>query len=197
MYIYLSGAPYDITQLDDNITGVKPIFLLVTPTTFKCLFCSIVFSHLTNIKYKKESNQTDGCADYRQSWAITIWAPTWQNQQMTVRPAKTDQPWHLPSEDRSARASAQSDQSSLCAQWVAKDPSFLHADSEDSWSNWADAKADLSLRWAHTHFVGFVMSRLIWANIAVPGLSYTRDISTHHRSRWITLRAKVAADSDN
>ena len=24
-----------------------------------------------------------------------------------------------------------------------------------------DAKADLSLRWAHTHFVGFVMSRLI------------------------------------
>ena len=28
------------------------------------------------------------------------------------------------------------------------------------WSNWADAQADLSLRWAHTHFVGFVMSRL-------------------------------------
>ena len=33
---------------------------------------------------------------------------------------------------RSAWASAQSDQSSLCAQYVAKDPSFLHADSEDS-----------------------------------------------------------------
>ena len=32
----------------------------------------------------------------------------------------------------SAWTSAQSDQSSLCAQWVAKDPSFLHADSEDS-----------------------------------------------------------------
>ena len=27
---------------------------------------------------------------------------------------------------------AQSDQSSLCAHWVAKDPSFLHADSKDS-----------------------------------------------------------------
>ena len=25
-----------------------------------------------------------------------------------------------------------------------------------------DAQADLSFRWAHTHFVGFVMSRLIW-----------------------------------
>ena len=29
------------------------------------------------------------------------------------------------------------------------------------WSDWADAQADLSLRWAHTHFVGFVMSRLV------------------------------------
>ena len=29
------------------------------------------------------------------------------------------------------------------------------------WSHWADAQADLNLRWAHTHFVGFVMSRLI------------------------------------
>ena len=36
---------------------------------------------------------------------------------------------------RSAWASAQSDQSSLCAQWVPKDPSFLHADSEDSDQN--------------------------------------------------------------
>ena len=35
------------------------------------------------------------------------------------------------------------------------------AHSED-WSDWADAQADLSLRWAHSHFVGFVMRRLIW-----------------------------------
>ena len=26
------------------------------------------------------------------------------------------------------------------------------------WSDWVDAQADLSLRWAHSHFVGFVMS---------------------------------------
>ena len=31
----------------------------------------------------------------------------------------------------------------LCTQWVAKDPIFLHADSEDS------AQSDLSLHWAH------------------------------------------------
>ena len=29
------------------------------------------------------------------------------------------------------------------------------------WSDWADAQADPSLRWAHSHIVGFVMSRLI------------------------------------
>ena len=31
------------------------------------------------------------------------------------------------------------------------------------WSDWADAQADLSLRWAHSHFVGFVMWRLTCA----------------------------------
>ena len=36
-------------------------------------------------------------------------------------------------------------ESSLCAQWVAKDQSFLHADS-----------------WGRTHFVGFVTRRLIY-----------------------------------
>ena len=45
-------------------------------------------------------------------------------------------------------------ESSLCSQWVAKDPSFLHADSED-WSDWADAQADLSLHWAHMPFCWF------------------------------------------
>ena len=28
-------------------------------------------------------------------------------------------------------------------------------------SDWADAQADLSLRWAHSHFIGFVMRWLI------------------------------------
>ena len=45
-------------------------------------------------------------------------------------------------------------ESSLCAQLVAKNPSFFHADSED-WSDWADAQADLSLRWAHMSFCWF------------------------------------------
>ena len=43
-------------------------------------------------------------------------------------------------------------ESSLCAQWIAKDPIFLHADSKD-WSDWADARRTC-------HFVGFVMRRV-------------------------------------
>ena len=46
--------------------------------------------------------------------------------------------------------SAQSDQSSLWAQWVAKDPSFLHVDSKT-----LIRQADLSLRWAHMPFCWF------------------------------------------
>ena len=41
--------------------------------------------------------------------------------------------------------STQSDQSSLCAQWVAKDSIFLHADSEDSDRNGRMLGADTSL----------------------------------------------------
>ena len=45
-----------------------------------------------------------------------------KTNKMTVRPAKTDQPGHPPSLIRVF----------VCAQWVSKDPSFLHTDSEDS-----------------------------------------------------------------
>ena len=82
-----------------------------------------------------------------------------KTNEVAVRPAKTQsslgirQVWS---------------ESSLCAHWVAKDPRFLHVDSED-WSDKADAQADLSLRWAHNNIVGFVMSRLIftikWASV--------------------------------
>ena len=46
-----------------------------------------------------------------------------KNNKMSVRPAKTQ---------ISLGIRTVWSESSLCAQWVAKDPSFLHADSEDS-----------------------------------------------------------------
>ena len=51
------------------------------------------------------------------------WATSWQNQQNDCVPNEdSDQPGHSPVRS----------ESSLCPQWVAKDPSFLHADSKDS-----------------------------------------------------------------
>ena len=45
-------------------------------------------------------------------------------------------------------------ESSQCAQWVAEDPIFLHADSKN-WSDWVDALTDPSLRWAQRSFCWF------------------------------------------
>ena len=54
---------------------------------------------------------------------MSIWAATWQNQRNDSAPSEdSDQPGHPPSLS----------ESSLCAQCIAKDPIFLHADSEDS-----------------------------------------------------------------
>ena len=62
--------------------------------------------------------------------------------------------------DRSAWASARSDQSSQCARWVAEDRMFLHADSESDQTGWKPR-----LIWVFAertgHFIGFVMRWLI------------------------------------
>ena len=54
----------------------------------------------------------------------------------------------------------------LWAQWIAKNPRFLPADSKD-WSDWVDTQADLSLCWAQRSFVGFVM---LWLNSSFFGM---------------------------
>ena len=79
-----------------------------------------------------------------------------KTNKMTVRPLKT----------------AQSDQSLLCAQWVAKNPSFLHEDSKDSdQTGWMPRL--ICLRWAHMPFCWFCRdvahfmptSIMTWQNI--------------------------------
>ena len=75
-----------------------------------------------------------------------------KTNKMSVRPAKTDQPEHPPSLIRVFAVR-------MKKPWVLIYP--LSAQRR-LWSDWADAKADLSLRWAHSHFVGFVISRLMY-----------------------------------
>ena len=86
-----------------------------------------------------------------------IWAATWQNQQSDCVPSEdSDQPRHPLSlisvfDVRMKKT------------WVFSNR--LSAQRK-LWSDWADAQADLSLLWAHNHFVGFVMSRLICSLVA-------------------------------
>ena len=63
-------------------------------------------------------------------------------------------------------------ESSLCAQWVAKDPSFLHADSEDSDQTGRMPRNFWIFAGRTCHFVGFVMRRLsncILGSNGIPG----------------------------
>ena len=53
---------------------------------------------------------------------------------------------------------------SLCTQWVAKDPSFLQADSEDSDQSGRMPRLIWVFAGCTCHFVGFVMRRLICAS---------------------------------
>ena len=79
------------------------------------------------------------------------WAATLENQQSECAPSEdSDQPGHPPSLIRVFAVR-------MKKAWVLSYP--LSAQ-QRRWSDWADAQADLSLRWAHTHFVGFVMSWL-------------------------------------
>ena len=75
-----------------------------------------------------------------------------KSNKMSVRPAKTQ---------ISLGICPVWSESSLCA-WRQLGSLATHSAHSEDWSDWADAQADLSLRWAHTYFVGFVMSRLIF-----------------------------------
>ena len=77
---------------------------------------------------------------------LSIWATSWQNQQSECAPSEdSDQPGHLPSLIRDFTVR-------MKKAWVLSYP--LSAQRR-LWSDWADAQADLSLRWAHTHFWWF------------------------------------------
>ena len=112
----------------------------------------------SKIKYSKENIVTNkNSTQYGQSCERQTeychrqnkWAATRQNQQNDSAPSEdSDQPEHPPSLIRDFAVRLKKDWALnylLSAQWRL-------------WSDWADARADLSFRWAH--FVGFVVWRL-------------------------------------
>ena len=96
---------------------------------------------------------------------LDIWAMTWQNQQSNCAPSEdSDQPGHPPSLISVFAVH-------MKKAWVLSYP--LSAQRR-LWSGWADAQADLSLRWAHTHFVGFIMLWLICGK-GTEGMAFSAD----------------------
>ena len=102
-------------------------------------------------------NETKGTINLKTDFILSfcsknhtnIWAAMWQNQQNECAPSEdSDQPGHQPS---LTRVFAVRSMGSLR-------PKVSSCGQRRLWSAWA---SDLSLCWAHTHFVGFVMSRLI------------------------------------
>ena len=81
-----------------------------------------------------------------------MWAATWQNKQNDSAPSEdSDQPGHPPSLNWFFAVHTKKS-------WILSYPMSAQ---QKFWSDRADAQADLRLRWAHSHFVGFVMSRLM------------------------------------
>ena len=108
--------------------------------------------------------QDRSCSKYQ------IWAATWQYQQSDCAPSEnSDQPGHPPSLIRVFAVR-------MKKAWVLSYP--LGAQRR-LWSDWADAQADLSLRWAHSHFVGFVMSRHICTGVA--------PLEPRHKKTWLRI----------
>ena len=93
-----------------------------------------------------------------------IWAASWQNQQMASAPSEDSyQPGHLHSLIRIFGVH-------MKKAWFLSYPftwrklgswATTHWAHSKDWSDWAYAQADLSLHWAHGHFVGIVVRRLI------------------------------------
>ena len=92
---------------------------------------------------------------------------------MSAPSEDSDQPGHLPS---LIRVFAVRSMGSL-------GPTVSSCGQRRLWSDWADAQADLSPRWAHAHFVGFVMSRLIWLTQydIVEFIYYLKKFSVHEK----------------
>ena len=94
--------------------------------------------------------------------------PKKKKKKMTWAPSEdSDQPGHPPSLIRVF----------TCAHWVAKDPSFLHADSEDS-DQTGRMPNPPRLIWVFAgrtcHFVGFVMRRLICGYVKIINMPKTQ-----------------------
>ena len=120
-----------------------PFFSLPSPKVYG----SLAKSGKKKKKQKKKNVKENSQMGRKRS----VWVATWQNQQCGCAPNDdSDQPGHPPSLIRVFAVRMKKD-------WVLY---YSLSAQRRFWSDWADAEADLSLRWAHIHFVGFDISWL-------------------------------------
>ena len=87
----------------------------------------------------------------------TFELPCEKTNKMACAPSEnSDQPGHPPSLIRVFAVR-------MKKAWIPSDPLYAQ---RRLWSDWADAQADLSLRWAQSHLLGFVMRRFIFTTTA-------------------------------
>ena len=97
-------------------------------------------------------------------WAHRWFEPRYdKTNKMACAPSEdSDQPGHSPSLIRDFAVR-------MKKAWVL---SYSLSAQRRLWSDWADAQADLSLRWAHSHFVCFVRRWLSYSVLIRIGLHY-------------------------
>ena len=130
------------------LSNVNSIYIISKAACDNVEIANGKFTNISEVKF----SQIIVNVQYYQQHLENIWATTWQNQQNECAPSEdSNQSGHPPSLIRVF---------AVCMKkaWVL---SYILSAQRRLWSDWADDQADLSLRWAHTRFVGFVMSRLI------------------------------------
>ena len=107
---------------------------------------------------------------------FVIWAASRQNQQCGCAPSEdSDKPGHPPSLIRFFTVR-------MKKAWILGYPFSVQ---RRLWSDWVDAQADLSLRWAHTHFVGFchevahMSSYIYYPNVLTGHLVFISFLQSH------------------
>ena len=128
---YTTHTNTQLKRLDDNVTQGDD--LLVWRQSYNWHFaCQQIKFH------SPVSTVEEVCALHK-------WAATWQNQQSEWAPSEdSEHPGHPSSLIRVFAVR-------MKKHWVL---SYPLSPQRRFWSDWADAQADLSLRWTHTHFVG-------------------------------------------
>ena len=144
-------------KIKSQNTNLPLILTMWRIQAFLCVSCKhtvVLVTHMSNLPTRKYFMKIliTMSRDFDYLSVETYETPHDKTNKMTVRPAKTQISLGI----RSVWS-----ESSLCAHWVAKDLTFLHADCEDSYNTGRMPRLIWIFVKRTYHFAGFVMRWLI------------------------------------